>query len=811
MDRWARYRYLPGTPLGKNGLRATGCAEHINLSRSAASQGAVLLKNNNSVLPLPGGSRVAAFGKGIYDHVKGGGGSGDVTCAYSKSVAEGLIEKESEGVISTDHRLLSFYRDYVENEYRKGALPGMIAEPKVPADLLAKAKAFTDTALIVISRYSGEGWDRNCATDEETSDNEENDAYAESFLEKARKIFQRGDYYLSREEERMIKLVSRSFKNTVVLLNTGGVTDSSWFKDNDDISSVLIIFQGGMEGGSAAADLLCGDVTPSGKLTDTWASDLSDYPSYKSFHESADYVKYTEDIFIGYRYFETIPGASEKVNYPFGFGLSYTDFSIRYISGRYEKGVVSLEADVINTGRYPGREVVQLYVSQPKGMLEKASRILAAFKKTSLLSPGARERVILSFDIKDIASYDDTGKVRKCAWILEKGTYSFFLGNDVRAKSIDFNVDLRESLIVKETEDLLPPHKLDKRLKADGSYEEMETSKEKPLRSVLKPMSPEECEGPMPVLREVSGMAMDWARIKPTGVPSFEDVADGSLSLDEFVDSLSEDDLISLLGGQPNTGCANTFGFGNLVKQKVPNIMTADGPAGVRINKECGINTTAWPCATLLASSWDPELIEQVGKAGGLELKENNLGLWLTPGLCIHRNPLCGRNFEYYSEDPFVSGVCAAAMVRGIQSNRVGACPKHFACNNKETNRKSSDSVISEKALREIYLKGFEVMLKYSDPWVIMSSYNLINGVHASESRDLLTGILRNEWKFEGFVTTDWWTYAEHYLEIKAGCDLKMGCGYPDRVKTAVRKGAIDRSELETCAKRILSVILRYD
>lgn len=295
------------------------------------------------------------------------------------------------------------------------------------------------------------------------------------------------------------------------------------------------------------------------------------------------------------------------------------------------------------------------------------------------------------------------------------------------------------------------------------------------------------------------------------GVRPLIDVAEGRMTIEEFMDQLPTEDLISLLGGQPNTSVANTFGYGNLPEYGVPNLMTADGPAGLRINPEYGIHTTAWPCATLLASTWNQELVEAVGKAGGEEVKENNIAVWLTPAVNIHRNPLCGRNFEYYSEDPYLTGKMAAAMVRGIQSEHIAAAVKHFACNNKETNRKHCDSRVSERALREIYLKGFEMIVKEADPWVIMSAYNVINGHRASENKELLEDILRGEWGFKGMVTSDWWTRGEHYKEIKAGNDVKMATGFPERVKEAIEKGALSRQDLERCAGRVLELILKVD
>ena len=295
------------------------------------------------------------------------------------------------------------------------------------------------------------------------------------------------------------------------------------------------------------------------------------------------------------------------------------------------------------------------------------------------------------------------------------------------------------------------------------------------------------------------------------GVRPLSDVAGGALSLDAFLSQLSDEDLIHLLGGQPNVGVSNTFGIGNLPEYGVPNITTADGPAGLRIEQQCGICTTAWPCATLLAATWDPELVSRVGAGAAEEVKENNISVWLAPAVNIHRNPLCGRNFEYYSEDPLLTGKLAAAMVRGIQSRHIAATVKHFACNNKETNRKYSDSRLSQRALREIYLRAFEIIVREAQPWAIMSSYNVINGRRASESQELLTDILRDEWEYTGLVMSDWWTRGEHYKELMAGNDLKMANGYPERVQEAMKLGAVSRRDLEICASRVLELFLKID
>ena len=637
--------------------------------------------------------------------------------------------------------------------------------------------------------------------------------------EKSAELFKDGDFCLSVKEKEMIDTVKASFKNVIVILNVGGMVDTSWFAYDDQIQSALLALQGGMEGGLAAAELLVGDGNPSGKTVDTFAKSLDDYPSTYNFHESRDYVDYTDDIYVGYRYFETIPGAAEKVVYPFGYGLSYTTFDVETVSAGVVNSNCTSEANklyakvrVTNTGKFSGKEVVQVYIAKPQGKLGKPAKELVAFEKTRELQPGESQLMILTWEINDMASYDDLGKVKKSAYVLEAGSYDIYVGTSVRdVTKADYSYILNQDVITEQLSTKLVPTSLPKRMLADGSYEALPQSEPVDTDysaignidpSLTEGVAP--CQRAIPYFRFADGMAKN-------GSHDIMDVVEGRITLDEFVSELSIDELIHLLGGQPNTGVANTFGIGNMPEYGIPSVMTADGPAGVRIAPEVGICTTAFPCSTLLACTWNPDVLEAVGRAGGEELKENNLALWLTPAICIHRSPLCGRNFEYYSEDPFVTGKLAGAMVRGIQSNNVGATLKHFALNNKETNRKNSDSRVSERAAREIYLKAFEMIVKNDNPWAIMSSYNMINGYRASESEDLLTGILRDEWGYEGMVTTDWWTCGEHYKETKAGNDLKMGNGYPDRVKKAYDKGAISRSEMETSVKRILGFILKLD
>ena len=801
MEKWIRARFMPGIPLGADGRRVTAGAEHIALSRRAAREGMVLLKNEGNALPLRPGVRVALFGKGTFDYVKGGGGSGDVTVPYIRNICDGFASLIGEENIYPG--TVKFYRDYVAARYAENWAPGMVAEPVVPEELLREARAFTDTAVVSISRFSGEGWDRKSDRAKITRrEPVTGDAVSMSDV-----LFEKGDFYLSDAERRMVDAVSRAFERTVVVLNTGGMMETACFRDNPRVQGLLMAFQGGMEGGCAEAELLMGVCSPSGKLTDTLASELEDYPGCAHFYDSDEYVNYTEDIYVGYRYFETIPGMRDRVVYPFGFGLSYTRFTLSDERVGFDGDIVEAAVTVTNTGDFPGREVVQVYYSAPQGVLGKPARELAGYRKTRLLAPGETERVTVRFPVSRMASYDDLGKVAGSAWVLEKGEYRFYIGTSVRDVKQAESRTLPEDRVVEQLTRRMAPTCLPERLRADGTLEALPTSERNDFNyTALTPMTHEEIHS-APEVRGV-GRLKNFGRGE--GV-KLADVAEGRVSLDEFVAALPARDLACLLGGQPNMGLANTFGYGNNPAYGIPNVMTADGPAGVRFHEGLGVSTTAFPCATLLGASWDPELTYRVGAAASLEAKENNIMVWLAPGVNIHRNPLCGRNFEYFSEDPLLAGKQAAAMIRGIQSNHIAATPKHFALNNKETNRRNCDSRASERAIREIYLKQFEILVKEAHPWSMMSSYNIINGHRASENRDLLTGILREEWGFDGMVTTDWWTLGEHYKEVAAGNDMKMATGFPDRLQEALEKGVLTREDMEKAAENILRLILRID
>lgn len=768
-ERWARYKYNLTTPIGNDGRRITSSEEHIALSRRIAAEGMVLLENNG-LLPLKKGTCVALFGIGSIDYIKGGGGSGSVFSAYTRNLYEGFQCKTP--AYSVYEPLTRYYYEYAlprlaehDVDFRaEFAHNALFSEIDVPEELIKAAAENADVAVITIHRFSCEGVDRKS---------------------------EKGDFYLTDTEQRLVDSVTGFFDHSVVVLDVGGMVDVAWAKNNPKIDAVLLAWQAGMEGGLAIADILCGDVNPSGRLVDTFAKEFSDYPSADTFNESEAYVDYFEDIYVGYRYFETIQGAKDKVIYPFGYGLSYTSFEISKPIAVEKEGSISVSVTVKNTGNVTGREVVQCYYSAPQGVLGKSRITLAGFQKTKPLLPGQSQIITVEFPVQSMASYDDLGKLKKSAYLLEKGEYVFYAGNHCRnLVEADYRYRVEaEFVVTQQLTQKCAPNLLARRMLSDGSFEALPS---------------------FPIEENTAQYPKNTAE-KPEEDKMLTEVAEGKITLDEFIAQLTDDELIGLLGGTPSKGLANTGGMGDLSRLGIPAIMTVDGPAGVRLSPDAGIATTAWPCATLLACTWDTELAYEMGKAGALEVKENGMGIWLTPALNIHRNPLCGRNFEYFSEDPLISGEIAAAEVNGIQSVGIGACAKHFAANNKEIGRLYSDSRISERALREIYLKGFEICVKKSQPWTLMTSYNLINDRRCCESYEQLQGILREEWGFTGMVTTDWGVPCNHALVCKAGNDIRMHTGKPEDLTDALNKGTLKREHMEVCVRRILEMILKFE
>lgn len=782
MKRWIRSKYNPCLPLGVNGTRATGSEKFSKLSRSIAAEGIVLLKNDG-VLPLKKNDTVAIFGVHQIEYVKGGTGSGNVTVSKIVNIYEGLQKKATEGKIALDTTPSEYYKSIIpkllENTSTQGLLLAdpFVEEPEMPLEIIKDASKNADIAICVIGRNSGEERDRKS---------------------------EKGDFYLSDEEEKLISDIKENFKKIVIIVNSGGIIDFARFENDDKISAVLMGWQGGQEGGNATADVLSGDVNPSAKLTDTIARKLEDYPFADSFNESDDYVKYYEDIYVGYRYFETF--AKEKVVYPFGFGLSYTTFMLKNYSASDDGKTIKVSVTVKNTGSIAGKEVVQVYYSAPQGKLGKPAFELATYKKTKLLEPNEEETLTLEYPISLMSSYDDLGKCKKSAYVMEKGEYSLYVGTSIRSiEKVNYSYIINdEYVVIEQLSSKCVPYKLEKRMTGDGNFEEL------PMGA--KP------EFNYKDIKENTAQA-------PQNLMMLSDVADGKCSIDSFIKQLTDEEKAKLLCGTANagtwgrgpfngwadSGVSNTAGFGNCPRLGVPPIMTADGPAGFRLLSDLGLSATAWPIATMLACTWNTDLLYEYGVAVATEVKENNIGTWLGPGLNIHRNPICGRNFEYYSEDPVVSGVMASAVIKGVQSLKIAATPKHFACNNKEVNRKKSDSVISERAMREIYLKGFEIAVKDASPWLIMTSYNLINGYNASVNYDLLTGILREEWGYDGAVTTDWISYGIHGFEVKAGNDIKMPWGYYQEINDFVMSEVLPKTYIDACVKRILELIIKID
>ncbi len=733
----------------------TASEEHRKIARWAAAQGAVLLKNEDNILPLKRGRSVSLFGRGTLDYQQGGGGSGIVWTRHTSHLFEAFCEKMREGKV----KLLTYPAHFYGH---KVIFEKVESEPALYDFMIDDVVKTDGVAVITISRFSGEGSDRKA---------------------------EKGDFYLTDDEKALIDSVCAKTDNVIIVLNVGGMIDTSFITDNPRIKGALLAWQGGIDGCGAIADLLCGDETPSGKLCDTFAREFSDYPSAEHFNDSDDYLKYYEDIYVGYRYFETVPEAYDKVCYPFGFGLSYTTFAFEDIKALQCGDDINVTVTVKNTGDYAGREVAQVYFSAPQGVLGKPRYELSAFAKTKKLAPGESETLSLHFPINSMASYDDAGKLQKSAYLLEKGDYKVFVGSSVRdlfdtGYAYTIEEDFR---VTEQLSECCAPSRLEKRMLSDGSFEKAPCVEPVKHHDAQPEYTYKHSENPF----------------------TFEELMEGKCTIDEFICQMTDDELIFITGGHEGTSVADTSGMGGVDRLKIPLANTSDGPAGVRFRTGLGMHSTCWPCATLVACSWDLEVARAVALGGAKEMDENNLNIWLTPAINIHRNPLCGRNFEYLSEDPLLSGKIAAAQVKAMQNEGIACSVKHFACNNKETNRKASDSIVSERALREIYIKAFEIVVKEADPWTIMTSYNLLNGTYTSANYELITKILRGEWGYNGILTTDWSNLANPVEELIAGNDIKMPNRDDSVIKTAIQNGEITRGDIAACAKRILQMILK--
>lgn len=684
------------------------------LLRQAAAESIVLLENEG-VLPLKAQSKLAVFGRSQIDYFYVGYGSGgEVNPPYLVNVIQGLEEKD----LVLNQALIEKYQTFSANNIVEdgiwGQWPRFLEEMTLSNEEVKSASEDSEVALIVIGRAAGE--DRE-------------------------NVLEEGSYYLTQKEKQMIDQVTHYFEKVILVINSGNVIDLSW-TENYAFSAILFAWQGGMESGNAIADVLMGDVNPSAKLPDTIARHYEDYPSAKQFgHE--EYVEYVEDIYVGYRYFETFH--PEKVIYPFGYGLSYTQFAMDSELLVNDKSV-TINVSVTNIGEMPGKEVVQVYHEPPQGKLGKPKRNLIEFQKTELLQPGETENLNFEIKLQDLASYDDSGVTgHPFSYVLEAGEYQFYVGDSLINLELVGNYHLEKLLVIQKLKQIAAPVENFNRLVA--------TLEEGQLVETYQPVTLQKESVKERVLQHLESLSE---------VSSEETFLDTGKTVSELIHSFSKEELDALTRGEGPMnssfgpkGNAGMFGgtIESLRQKGIPPVITTDGPAGIRLNYYASL----LPCGTAFASTWNLELLEVIGIEFGKELLDLGSDMILAPGMNIHRNPLGGRNFEYFSEDPYLTGKMAASYVIGVQSNQVAACPKHFACNNQETNRNYNDSRVSERALREIYLKGFEICVKESNPYSIMSSYNKINGVWAHYHFDLATEILRNEWKYQGCILTDWW------------------------------------------------------
>ena len=749
------------------------------LSRVSATEGIVLLKNEKNTLPLKKGERVSVFGRIQREYYKSGTGSGGlVNVKYVTNIVDSLIESD----IEINKELLGIYEEWKkEHPFDKGigwgGEPWCQEEMEIDLDTVKRAREFGEKAIIVIGRTAGEDRD-NSATE--------------------------GSYMLSPKEEELIKKVSSVFEKTIVLLNVGAIIDMKWV-EKYSIASVVYLWQGGMCGGLACADVLTGKVNPSGKLSDTIAYDITDYSSSANFGGKENNI-YKEDIYVGYRYFETFN--KEKVLYPFGFGLSYTTFEIS-ATGCEENGKIKVSANVKNTGDVAGKEVVQVYFGAPNGKLGKSAKELIAYKKTKLLSPNEEETLTLEFDIDKMCAYDDAGITgNKSCYVLEAGQYIIYVGNSVRDSEPTYIYEENQTRVVEKCYEALAPTLEFERM-TRGENGEI-TYKAVPTRTYdIK----DRINANLP--KEIPHTGNKGIKLK--------DVKSGNATMNDFIAQLTDEELCCLVRGEGMNSPKVTPGTGScfgglteeLISYGVPIVCTTDGPSGIRMDS--GLLATSMPNGTCLACTFNTELISDLYALEGVEMTAYEIDVILGPGINIHRSPLNGRNFEYFSEDPYLTGTMASAISKGLARVGVYATIKHFMANSQEWYRHTNDSVISERALREIYARPFEIAVKDGGVKAIMTAYNSINGYHAASNYDLTKTILRDEWKYDGFVMTDWWAHitnldgttstSDFASMVKAQNDIYMVMENAktnnDNLMASLQNGYLTRAELQLCASRI--------
>ena len=795
--------------------------ENLQVAYQAACEGMVLLKNDG-ILPFKT-RKIALYGPGASMTIKGGTGSGEVNERHSVTILEGLENRGFE--ITTRFWIDDFEKSFaqaeeaykIEKKKRVNFLKfesimnmlfdnfrAPVGRPITEDDVAASD---TDSCVYVLSRQAGEGCDRRA---------------------------EKGDMFLTEEEREAISFCAAHYEKFLLVINCGSSIDMSFAEEIPGINAILYFCQLGTEGGNAFADILSGEVSPSGKLSDTWAKQYGDIPfanDYSYLNGNLDNEDYREGIFVGYRYFDSF---GVEPAYPFGFGLSYTDFSIQSAGIAAEGSTVTVKASVTNTGdRYAGKEVVQLYVSAPNGKLSKEYQTLTAFAKTETLTPGSNRMLSLTFDLKSLASYRE----EDACYVLEAGEYILRLGNSSRSTMIIGSVMIKEEVIVSRHRHICPVQKQIEELTARPySFDPVADN----LPHVWVDAS----------VFETVEYAYETPEVcREERVQTFLN----TLTLEEMVDIVVG---IGMFGGETRFNLPGSVGntTSKFWDRGLANVALCDGPAGLRIQKRSTVNkrgkvkpvdlalsifeafpdfvkkimtgnpeketvlyqyTTAFPVANALAQTWNTDLMYEIGTAVYREMKEYGCTFWLAPAINIHRNPLCGRNFEYFSEDPRLSGAMAAAITRGVQQkDGFYVTVKHFACNNQEDNRNGVSSNLTERALREIYLRGFEICVREGGAKGIMTSYNKINGVYASNCHDICTKALRNEWGFDGVVMTDWFStnkgLASNALAMQAGNDLIMPGGghFKKEILAGVKSGLITEDDVRRCCGNVVKSIL---
>ena len=710
---------------------------YAGYARKAQAEGAVLLENRNGALPLAPGSRVALFGRSQFHYYKSGTGSGGmVNTEYVTGVREAILQRDAYVLAPSVEKA---YEDWLPSHPfdpgRGWATEPWFQEEMVPEEeLVREAVREADAAIVIIGRTAGEDKDNSPSP---------------------------GSWYLTGQEETMLERVCAAFERTIVILNVGNIMDMNWVQRFSP-AAVLYVWQGGQEGGNGILDLLTGEISPSGKLADTIARDIADYPSDANFADP-DRNYYAEDIYVGYRYFETF--AKEKVLYPFGYGLSYTTFEIRG-QGMESIGddTINFCARVINTGAVPGKEVVQIYCEAPQGKLGKPARVLCAFRKTITLDPGHFQEVRFKVPIRAIASYDDSGVTgHKSAWVLEEGTYNFHMGCSVRDTKPCGSLQLSGTAVIEQLEEAMAPIRAFDRMKPqlcqNTAQAGTDAGTESASYTVIYEPAPLRTEDPL--ARRAKRLPPEYPYTGDRGY-RLKDVAEGKVTMEAFLAQLSDEDLACLTRGEGmcspkvTPGTASAFGglTESLVRFGLPAACCSDGPSGIRM--DTGAIAFSIPSGTCLACTFNLVLVKELFDWLGAEVRMNEIDTLLGPGMNIHRHPLNGRNFEYFSEDPFLTGKMAAVQLRGLRESGVVGTVKHYCANNQEYRRMKTDSVISERALREIYLRGFEMAVREGAATSVMTTYGSVNGAWTASQYDLLTTILRGQFGFGGIVMTDW-------------------------------------------------------